>query len=50
MKVWIKGNNKGRGFYYEYADGSQGWVYGLGAAELKREEQKHGKLVSYIPA
>lgn len=50
MSVWTKGNNKGRGFYYEFADGSEGWIHGLSTSELKNMERVHGKLILYIPA
>lgn len=49
-KVWKKGNNRGRGFMYQFANGANGWTYGFTAAELKTEELKNGKLIRYIPA
>lgn len=48
--IWTKGNNKGKGFYYMFTDGTTGWIYGLGKAELKVMENKHGKLVKYVKA
>ncbi len=45
-----KANNYGKGFYYEFADGTRGWIMGLSAQEKKVEMVKHGKLVKWIAA
>lgn len=45
-----RGNNNGRGWYYEFADGTHGWVLGLSANELKIKERDHGKLISWKAA
>lgn len=45
-----KSNNYGRGFWFEFADGTNGWVLGMSAQEKRVEERKHGKLVKWIAA
>lgn len=45
-----KGNNYGKGFYFEFEDGTHGWVLGFSAQEKKVEIAKHGKLIKWIPA
>lgn len=45
-----KSNNYGRGFWFEFADGYNGWVLGFSAQERRNEIRKHGKLVKWIPA
>lgn len=35
-------------YVYTFSDGYRIWVRGFSAAELKREEQKHGKLISKV--
>ena len=39
---------KGQG-YYTFADGTTAWFHGLSASERRREEQKHGKVIRYVP-
>lgn len=45
-----KSNNYGKGFWYEFADGTCGWVLGWSAAEKRREIRLHGALVKWIAA
>ena len=47
MAQYIKGNNNKNGFYYEMADGTYGWIYGLSKAEWNRMEREHGCFVRY---
>lgn len=39
-----KSNNYGKGFYFEHADGTRGWVLGMSAHEKKVAIAKHGAL------
>lgn len=49
MKM-TKANNYGKGFWYEFEDGTHGWVLGMSASEKRNEIRKHGKLVKWIAA
>lgn len=45
-----KSNNYGKGFWFEFADGYNGWTLGMSATEKKQEVARHGKLVKWCPA
>lgn len=45
-----KANNYGRGWYYEFADGCNGWVLGWSAAEKRFAISQHGPLVKWVAA
>lgn len=47
MAEFIRGTNKGKGFYYKMADGTCGWVHGLSKAEWNLMKKQHGWFVSY---
>ena len=47
MAQFIRGTNNNRGFYYEMADGAQGWVRALSKAEWNRFEREHGRFIVY---
>ena len=45
-----KRNNYGKGFWYEFADGSKQWCLCYSRQELKVETGRHGALIRRDPA
>lgn len=50
MAKYLRGTNKGNGFFFEMADGYHGWVYGLSRQEWDAMERQHGRFTAYYAA